>query len=1083
MQVEKLQVLKVELNTAASSPLTEITKVESTSESCIQIISETITEIHAETNILQKEETSSSNTQIKTNINNKNINNSKEVFKELISNEKIFNKVEEENLNLNFKSKGKYSNQVFSTIIKRFNNESNSNCIGSSFKFEESTGIKCDEHMNSCEYIVLQPFGRFKKHEAICNECQSEYLRDRKVAGITNWEGCKLYTDVIRDFSAKILEIRNGQVSLTNESSALQSSEILYNQIIPLADELIETSEEFYAEISSKFDGASGSAASNDELVKIKKFIDEIPLVDGVKPKVYKIGDNPELKGKYVKLAVFLLNIEGLGDEVDLRGVSRKLKEHVCRIVELRSCFVLQITKWLRFVLGGFYDFVFRAEGQVSDELFRQSVKIEFASENSEEICKLKKHYEAELLKKDAKIIGLEAQVSKLMQELDALKDDLTYMSDQEMALEDLRNKLLQLESEWLQQKSTIANFTAENQMLITQSASYLQELESMRTECDSMRISFETKLNNVINELSSNYEAQVSSYIIEINEWRSKFSSIESRYISESKQLLSERDSLSSKIQILIQQSTQDVNGYKEKISLHVTEINNLNINIQNIRQEMLIITQERDANARTIEQLRSEIKGYTMNITNITNQYNIIIKARDEMNFTITDLTNQLNQANAKISQYTSENSMLSQKIEVYINNVNIHTREKEELHSQMIMLRNDSDKKTAELQTLLSIKASLENRIAQLENEIRKIAEVYQKVTLEFIQKQSVISELERKLREAESRCSSLQSQIDIYLSKIQNTEASLAKINEEYKIKVSQLEMLVSELREKEREHVMIISQRENDVQKLKTTVTTCKEEWLRLAESYESLLIDIKNQLSINEHLKNKIAELIRRIENHNQNVSSMDSAVKQQIEILTRHTLTKKAIDLEQDFNKDVLQSNSNIESIRMKLSKIEAQKLYKSNFYANLNLNTIEQNVKNNSIVYNQNNIESGNLNVLTNAPNIHRSGSTVVAAGNTNSSREGASRYFSNSGFRFNHVQNESNQALFSNLVIKSILQRNNNNKNDYKVATDADYHSVQRKNNFNSSSNANASRMAKSVVKSFINKSDFFSSDIDE
>jgi len=78
----------------------------------------------------------------------------------------------------------------------------------------------------------------------------------------------------------------------------------------------------------------------------------------------------------------------------------------------------------------------------------------------------------------------------------------------------------------------------------------------------------------------------------------------------------------------------------------------------------------------------------------------------------------------------------------------------------------------------------------------------------------------------------------------------------------------------------------------------------------------------------------------------------MDSAVKQQIEILTKHNLTKKVIDLEQDFNKYFSQSNSNIESLRIKLSKIESQKLYKPGIFNNNNVSCIEYYSKN-SVVY----------------------------------------------------------------------------------------------------------------------------------
>jgi chromosome segregation ATPase len=423
------------------------------------------------------------------------------------------------------------------------------------------------------------------------------------------------------------------------------------------------------------------------------------------------------------------------------------------------------------------------------------------------------------------------------------------------------------------------------------------------------------------------------------------------------------------------------------------------------------------------------------------------------------VNDLTNQLNQANAKISQYSNEITILNQKIEVYINKINIYTRDNEDLRSQMIMIRGDLDKKSAELQTIINIKVSLDNRIGQLENEIRKITEVYQKVTFELNQKLIIISDWEKRAKETEERNKNSQSQIEIYASKIQNLENFMHKVTEETRIKIIQLEKLIADLREKEREQTIIKSQRDNEIQSLKTSNTTCKEEWNRLSESYESVIVDIKNQLSINEHLKNKLSELMRRIEVHNQNVISMDSAVKQQIEILTRHNLTKKVIDLEQDFNKDVSQSNSNIESLRMKLSKIESQKLYKTGIFNNNNISCIEHNSKNSVVYHDSSNVNNG----------FNKSSSTFIA-GNTNSNKEGALRYYSNSGFRHSQVKNENNQALFNNLVNKSIVQ------NVYKVS---DYQSVERKNII---SNSHMNTMAKSVLKNYVNKSDFFSDNDD-
>lgn len=1036
MQVEKFQESNLEVNNEVLTQRKDIMKIETVTESNTQIISKEISETVTETNIIQSEE-------IETKHNTK-------VF-ELISE----NNFKSEEDDFNFKSKGKYTKELLFNIVKRFENNSN-NSNNERLKFGEATGIICEEHLNSCEYIVLEPFSKFKKLKAICNECQSEYMRERKAAGITDWEGCKLYSDIIREFEAKIILIRNGQVSLTNSSSVLNGNEMLYNSIIPLADELIEICKEFYENISNKFD--SSYETSNEELIKIKNFIDEIPLGDGVKPLVHKIGDNQELKSKYVKLAIFLLDFEVVKESQSFTGLSNMLKEHINRIVYLRKLIVMQITKWLKFIFGGFYEFVFKSEGLIIDEQFKNSIKIEFSDNNNEEISKIKKFYEAELIKRDAKLIMLEEENLKLKNQLNSWRGDLSFISDKESLITDLKMKLIELEEQYSLGKTSIGNLTLENQKLITQNTSYLKELELIRTECESLKISFERKFTNIVTEITNKYEAQISSFKIELEDWKTKYKNVESQYLSESKQLVVEKESLTSRIQILIQQNNQETNSYKEKISFQITEINNLNITIQSLKQEISFLSQERDNNARTIEQMRIEIQSYTTNVVNITNQYNLIVKARDEMNYKLNDLNNQLNQANSKILHYTNEITILNQKIDVYVNNCNLYSRDNEDLRNQMILLKSDLDKKSAELQNVINIRVSLDNRLGQLENEIRKITEVYQKVTFELNQKLSIISDWEKKYRESEARNQNLQSQLDIYISKIQNIEKIMHNLTEEHKMKYSQLEKLIADLRQKEQEQTILISQRDTEIQKLKVTVNSCKEEWNKLSESYDSLIIDIKNQISINEHLKNKLAELIRRIEIHNQNVTSMDSNVKQQIEILTRQMLNKKIIDLEQDFNKDVIQSKSNIENLKNKLSKIESQKNLKSGIFNNLNISVIENNLKNNAINYDSTKFNNAFQNSST---------STFFAS---NVSKDGSTRYYSNSGFRMSHVKNENNQALITNLVNKNIVH------NVYKAS---DYQSSEKRDTIN---NSQIGRMAKSVVKNYVNKSDFFSDNDD-
>lgn len=83
------------------------------------------------------------------------------------------------------------------------------------------------------------------------------------------------------------------------------------------------------------------------------------------------------------------------------------------------------------------------------------------------------------------------------------------------------------------------------------------------------------------------------------------------------------------------------------------------------------------------------------------------------------------------------------------------------------------------------------------------------------------------------------------------------------------------------------------------------------------------MVDIKRLIIDNEKLKSLVLDLEEKIDTHNKSVISSDSTIRQQIEVLTRHTLSKKTIDWMSQ--KDVLvKSAGEMEAINTKLRRFE---------------------------------------------------------------------------------------------------------------------------------------------------------------
>jgi glutathione peroxidase-family protein len=124
--------------------------------------------------------------------------------------------------------------------------------------------------------------------------------------------------------------------------------------------------------------------------------------------------------------------------------------------------------------------------------------------------------------------------------------------------------------------------------------------------------------------------------------------------------------------------------------------------------------------------------------------------------------------------------------------------------------------------------------------------------------------------------------------------------------------------------------------ETYINTLRDTITKFQTEWDTLYESYQNLLGDIKKLIINNERLKALVLELEGRIESHNQQVIGNDISIKQQIEVLTRQSLSKKTIDW--NSQKEVInRTGAEMEAINSKVKRMEMKEFSSSSILASV--------------------------------------------------------------------------------------------------------------------------------------------------
>lgn len=878
-----------------------------------------------------------------------------------------------------FRAKGRYTSQVLNKqVVKEFNRRGSVVAGGVEFNFDSTEANYCNTHNEIKDYILFSKVENYRIFDTICKNCLSQ-INYRN----PNPAKAELFDTVIIDNKEKIIQIRQNKLQLDGGNTS-ETLNVLKENILPLADELIYLSEVFDHEVCGKI---SGNFAKAEDLAKLKNFINSIELTSNGDPNVFGIGKNEPLKHKYIKLALFLVHFNGLNsDQLNHNGLTESLKTHMLKIVQLRKTIIVKITAWLKYLAGSFFDYAFELEGLSIDEAFRKNLQIDYVSE--EDIFKLRFFFEGELKKRDDRIRLLEDENSRYKREIEALRGNLVHLTEQEALIADLKMKLQKLDAEWSYQKQTITTITTENSRLNNLNSEYLSQIEIFRREIAQLKIDFEAKLRTCLDNMKNEYENKINEYIFNLNQWKGKYAEFESKYTIEIRSYTSEKEQLIGQIKHWNAMYDNDVKSLTQQLDSLTAEFNNLKVTLKNQVVQINTLTVDKEGLEKNIEGLRfhikslegelksasgniqvlfkereeartqinvyiTEINGYKVNIENYknnisgletaiknyTNQINILTKERDEFRSQLIVISQERDGLRINLENARTHITNIETTIKNLTININVLTKERDEARSQIIVLKGDVDKHRGEITVITNIKISYESRINELQRKIEELSNLYSKLHAEYNVKITIITNLEKKVGELDGVVSSSEGQINNYFVIIKKYEEelnSLKKDNNELRVKL------------------LIINERDAEISRLKLALSACRDEWTKLSESYEGLLVDIKNQISINEALRMFIYELQSKIESHNQQIGGLDSAIRQQLEILTRQTLSKKSIEYNSN-NDAVRKSQSEIEALRTKLGRIESAKLTKSAVFSNINI-TIDSGSNKNVNVSNNN-------------------------------------------------------------------------------------------------------------------------------
>lgn len=259
-----------------------------------------------------------------------------------------------------------------SIILARYINEIDKS---GNFNFDSIADVKCEIHKEFKENFMISDTKEYKKFSMICSTCLSDLncLYDDSLKS-------KLYSSIIRSENDNILKIKDDKIDFEIFYLGKSLQVHTYNDILSLGDDLLNFSKSFETEVIDKVNECK---ITPEEIERIKTFI--ISILDSKNQPILKnIGENQELKIRYIKLASFLLNFKGfLNEGKNYDGLTNSLKKHIMDLVQKRTKINNNIKKWLKLILGEMYSHSHELEKLPYDQEFYRSVPIEYVGQEA----------------------------------------------------------------------------------------------------------------------------------------------------------------------------------------------------------------------------------------------------------------------------------------------------------------------------------------------------------------------------------------------------------------------------------------------------------------------------------------------------------------------------------------------------------------------------------------------------------------------------------------------------------------------------------------------------------------------------
>ncbi len=736
----------------------------------------------------------------------------------------------------------------------------------------------CTVHHEIEDFILFEDINEYKKYDKICKNCLSA-LKMRKGETKLN---VRPYHEVILDNKDLIDAIKSNQINIhgLNEAKRLsnEADNIANENILALADELIENYELFITQINSKLETVN--EFENDELIKIKEFVDsfdfDFDITKEGEPRANLLIDRKEKNEtifKHISLATLLLNLnkdpsKNIFKFIDNKQnynsqLSENLKNYIINILKLRKFLVTKLSFFIKFLVGNFYDFIFHLEKSNPDNTFRSLVQQDYI--NDEVLSKVKIFYEDELKKKDYHLLSLEEENIRMKHELEMIRTNFSCFSEQQNLVSKLKQNLSNNEEEKNTLKKSNEIIITENQRLVNQTTELINHLQLSKNEMDSLKAELENKFRIAIQQIKTEYEKNINSISIELKDARIKLSETEAKLNINLKDFLKEKDLLNNII-ITNQQTFEfDMKTLKEHLDSFLRDYNNVQKNLNNHAMLLTDLNHEKDAIKIDLENLNAQVLNY--------------------------------------------KNTILAQN-----NIINTNAIEREDLRNQVLMTRLDNDKLKNELNQQANARDTLESMLRESNKKENEVINCLNMVKSDFNNKLIIISQMEYQI------------------GGLNNNINSYSAANESFDRENKELKRIIDEMKIK----VFQANEKDNEIDRLNEIITITREEWTKLSKSYETLLSDIKIQLSLNDNLTGLVYELQRKIDYHNNQIINYDQADRYQIEMLAKQSLQKNAIEFNSN-NEAVIKTHNEMQAFKDKIRRIESQNLSRSQIFDNL--------------------------------------------------------------------------------------------------------------------------------------------------